>query len=250
MWQSGHIMLDTPNWDMITSDYKRIPVKPVLDGEPNYEDHPIDPYLRKWEPEMGRFTDYDVRKAAYRSVFSGACGHTYGHHSIWQFWREGREAMSFPAPAWEEALNRPGAAQLIHLKNLVLSRPYLTRIPDQELLVGEVLPPSPQSGEHSDPLRACHPRATRDQNGRYALVYIPCAGQTVRVNMEKMASDVRVSWYNPRNGECTPVESYPNRAILPFTTPEEGPDWVLVLDEISQGFLPAGVCIPCHVEPL
>lgn len=25
----------------------------------------------------------DVRQFAYTSVFSGACGHTYGDHSIW-----------------------------------------------------------------------------------------------------------------------------------------------------------------------
>ncbi|NTV35429.1 MAG: DUF4038 domain-containing protein, partial [Anaerolineaceae bacterium] len=55
MWQSGHILLDTPNWEMIASDYNRLPTKPVLDGEPNYEDHPIDPFLRKWRAEDGRY---------------------------------------------------------------------------------------------------------------------------------------------------------------------------------------------------
>lgn len=39
MWQSGHSVLDAPNWKMVASDYNRTPPKPVLDSEPNYEDH-------------------------------------------------------------------------------------------------------------------------------------------------------------------------------------------------------------------
>jgi hypothetical protein len=107
MWQSGHSMVDAPTWEMIARDYDRRPVKPVLDGEPNYEDHPIDPFSRKWEPRYGRFNDYDVRKQGYRSVFSGACGYTYGHHSIWQFYKTPFEPINYPAFAWDEAIYRP-----------------------------------------------------------------------------------------------------------------------------------------------
>jgi hypothetical protein len=92
MWQSCHLRPDEPNWEMIAQDYARIPVKPVIDGEPNYEDHPIDPFTRKWDPSMGTFRDMDVRKQAYRAVLSGACGHTYGHHSVWQMWTPERKA--------------------------------------------------------------------------------------------------------------------------------------------------------------
>ena len=250
MLQSGHCLLDTPNWDMITHDYNLTPIKPVLDGEPNYEDHPIDPYKRKWEPGMGRFTDYDVRKAAYRSVFSGACGHTYGHHSIWQFWREDREPMAFPNRTWERALESPGAAQLIHLKNLLLSRPYLTRIPDQDLLVDEPLPPPPTQEQRYDPRRARHPRACRDGCSRYALVYVPCANQTIRVNLEKLSGGMRASWFNPRTGEMTPLGSLENWGIESFTTPAEGPDWVLMLDVIGQGLPETGKLTYKHVNPL
>ncbi len=77
MIQSGHRKRDLPTWKWIKHDYDLIPTKPVLDGEPNYEDHPIN-----WNPENGYFRDYDVRKQLYRSVFSGACGVTYGHNSI------------------------------------------------------------------------------------------------------------------------------------------------------------------------
>ena len=138
-FQSGHVLLDTPNWEMLRADYERLPAKPVLDSEPNYESHPIDPFLRKWQAEFGRYTDYDVRKQAYRSVFAGACGHTYGHHSIWQFYAPHREPINFPMPTWDEAIYAPGAFQMIHLKNLMLSRPYLNRIPEPKMLP-DILP--------------------------------------------------------------------------------------------------------------
>ncbi len=129
MLQSGHGIQDAPNWKTITDDYNRTPIKPVLDGEPNYEDHPVDPWHRKWLAEHGRFTDHDVRKAAYRAVFSGACGHTYGHHSVWQFWTLDRAPVNYPMPTWDEAILRPGARQLVHLKNLVLLAPLFRAHP-------------------------------------------------------------------------------------------------------------------------
>jgi hypothetical protein len=39
MLQSGHND-NTPNHERIAADYARKPIKPCLDGEPSYEDHP------------------------------------------------------------------------------------------------------------------------------------------------------------------------------------------------------------------
>ena len=71
----------------------------------------------------------DVRKQLYRSVFSGACGVTYGHHSIWQFWKE-------KSIYWTETLNRPGARQAGYMRKLMESRPLLNRIPDTTIYYG------------------------------------------------------------------------------------------------------------------
>lgn len=241
MMQSGHVLLDTPNWEMITSDYERNPVKPTLDGEPNYEDHPIDPYLRKWRPEHGRYTDYDVRKQAYRAIFSGACGHTYGHHSIWQFWTLQREPIHFPMPTWDEAILRPGAEQMFHLKNLILSRPYLSRIPAQEM-IPDILPTPPVGELEADrfnPLRASLPRATCCADGSFGMVYFPKADQTLRVNLNSLKGLVRACWFDPRNGSSHPAGIYPNE-LVSFTSPIAGPDWVLVLDSDKMDFAPPG----------
>ena len=64
MLQSGHAARDFANDQMIETDYARTPIKPVIDGEPRYEDHPIN-----WKFEAGYFDDADVRQAVDWSVF-------------------------------------------------------------------------------------------------------------------------------------------------------------------------------------
>jgi hypothetical protein len=237
MMQSGHVLYDAPNWEMIRQDYARTPAKPTLDGEPNYEHHPCDPYLRQWQPEYGRYDDYDVRKQAYRAVFAGACGHTYGSHSIWQMWSRAREPITFAMPTWDEAIYAAGAKQMIHLKNLMLSRPYLSRIPAQELLPGVKAPPpvGDIDQDRLNPQRASHPCATRCAEGTYAMIYFPLAGQSLRVDLSMLGDRVSAWWYDPREGKNHPAGQHPGE-IITFTSPIAGPDWVLVLDAVEQKF--------------
>jgi hypothetical protein len=241
MWQSGHVLLDTPTWDNITNDYNRTPPKPTLDGEPNYEDHPIDPFMRKWTPDLGRYTEYDVRKQAYRAVFAGACGHTYGHHSVWQFWDMKRAPINFPMPEWQEAIHRPGAAQMMHLKNLMLSRPYLTRIPAQDMLpdVQNTPPVGDLNEDRINPRRVEHARATRCAEGTYAMVYFPLAEQTLRVDLSALTGEITAWWYDPRSGKAHPAGKH-GSGVVAFTSPIAGPDWVLVLDSSGQNFAVPG----------
>jgi hypothetical protein len=241
MIESGHSLVDVPNWEMIHADYMRLPAKPTLDGEPNYEDHPVDPYDREWQVEFGRFDAYDVRKQAYRAVFAGACGHTYGHHSVWQMWSREREPITFAMPPWDEALLRPGAAQMVHLKNLLLSRPYLSRIPAQDMLPDVPrTPPVASTGDRLNPARAAHPVATRCAGGHYGMVYFPQAGQSLRVDARSLKGPLKVWWYDPRDGRGHLVGEHPSH-ILSFTSPIAGPDWVLMLDSIEQDYpVPGG----------
>ena len=41
MRQNGHVAEFTGRYDQTRADYDRTPAKPVLDGEPIYEDHPV-----------------------------------------------------------------------------------------------------------------------------------------------------------------------------------------------------------------
>src|SRR6185295_12106737 len=65
MLQSGHGARNRPNYRWLTADYRRVPAKPTLDAEPNYEHGRVG-----GEGGRERFTDYDVRKSAYRSVLA------------------------------------------------------------------------------------------------------------------------------------------------------------------------------------
>lgn len=92
--QSGHGSgKDVPVWKWMERDFNLPNPKPTLDAEPNYEDHPVDPWP-KWDEKKGYFTEYDVRKQCYRSVFAGGCGVTYGHHGVWQFYSEREEPIT------------------------------------------------------------------------------------------------------------------------------------------------------------
>lgn len=209
MIQSGHGGINIKNYEFIQKDYSLIPIKPTLDGEPRYEDHPVD-----FKAENGYFNDYDVRMAAYWSMLSGAFGHTYGHHSIWSFNTD--KTDYFPLK-WREALYSPGAEQMKHLKSLFLSRPLQELTPCQTLL-------------NKNYTGANYIPAARGQ--KYAYMYTP-NGLDIHVNMDTINEDTVISqWYNPRKGVYKFVGSTKNKGIIDFIPPSSGRnnDWILVLD--------------------
>ena len=221
MMQSGHGGgHDVPVWEFVTEDYALTPTKPTLDAEPNYEDHPVNPWP-KWDPQFGYYRDHDVRKQMYRSVFAGACGVTYGHHAVWQFYDPAlKPAVNHPDRHWRDAIERPGANQAMHLRALMESKPYLTRIPDQSIVASDI-----GTG-------ANHIQATRDSAGSYALIYVPNT-QAVTVHMGTIrGSTAKVSWFDPRTGETRPIGEYATTGTRFFLSPEIGPDWVLVLESL------------------
>jgi hypothetical protein len=228
MFQSGHRRYDQDtakaehrygedNWRYIQVDYNKKPVKPTLDGEPSYEQIPQGLH----DPLQPRWTDSDVRRYGYWSVFAGACGYTYGHNSVMQMLKPGDEEPAYGAKgSWSEALNDPGAGQMIHLKNLMLSRPYAARVPDQSLVTVQ--------GEKYD-----YVVATRGKE--YAFVYT-YNGRTFTVALGKIdGKEVRASWYSPRDGSTTEIGLFDNNGVRTFDPPgdkQDGNDWVLILDSV------------------
>jgi len=227
MLQSGHHAKDVPNYDMIARDYAIKPVKPCMDGEPRYEDHPIN-----WDPKDGWFDEHDVRKAAYWALLAGAHGHTYGCHDIWQMYDPSRhQPIAHARTPWKEALNLPGAAQMAHVKSLMLSRPMLLRVPDQSLLVSD----AGTGGEHV--------RAARAADGSYAFIYLPVP-RSVTVAVEKLSGkNLRAWWYDPRTGKALRIGELVRKGEHTFAPPsnaEPSQDWVLVLDAVSKRFREPG----------
>ncbi|HLP72990.1 MAG TPA: glycoside hydrolase family 140 protein, partial [Bacteroidales bacterium] len=213
-------------------DYDRTPVKPVIDGEPLYEDHP----LRFRAKDNGHSIAMDIRHCLYWDLFDGAFGHTYGHHSVWQMWSEKKNPINGPLMPWHEAINQPGAGQMQYGRKLIESRPFLTRIPDNSILVTDRVPTSvPGAGRYRF-------AATRDIDGTYAMIYVP-AGRafTVKMNVIK-GQKISAWWYNPRNGKASATGTYSNTGEKTFMPPDPGEelDWVLVLDDASKKYQAPG----------
>jgi len=93
---------------------QRLPVKPVLDGEPRYENHPIG-----FNARNGYFDDGDVRQAIYIGLFAGGCGFTYGCHAVWQFASHRHPPINNPISSWENSLELPGANQVSRVREVL-----------------------------------------------------------------------------------------------------------------------------------
>lgn len=228
MFQSGHRRYDQDdtewafgqdNWKYVNHDLALSPIKPTIDGEPSYEGIPqglhdtIQPY----------WTGEDLRRYAYWSVFAGGFGFTYGNNAVMQFHRpENKRAAYGAREYWTTAINAPGAGQMQYLKNLMLSRPFLVRVPDQSLIAGD-------NGAKYDYLVA-----TRGDD--YAMIYT-YTGRNIPVQMGIISgAKVKASWFKPANGEITEIGEFENSGIQEFDPagePADGNDWVLLLDSVK-----------------
>ncbi|MCX2452516.1 glycoside hydrolase family 140 protein [Pedobacter sp. PLR] len=237
MVQSGHRRYDQDtsakekwhygedNWKYVEKDYQLKRVMPTIDGEPSYEGIPQGLHNVK---EI-RWNDADVRRYGYWSVFAGAFGYTYGDNSVMQMYDpKTKDAAYGASKPWQDALNDPGAGQMIHLKNLMLSRNkedkaagYFDRLPDQSVIAGE-------NGEKYNRLLA-----TRTNDYIFVYTY---NGRIIPLKMGVIAGDqLKASWFDPRNGKTTLIGHVDNKGIHEFDPPgteKNGNDWVLILDKI------------------
>jgi hypothetical protein len=224
MLQTGHCR-DTPVWEMISDDYNKTPTKPVVNGENIYEEMPVCFNAK----ELGYANAYDVRKAAYLSVFAGALGHTYGCGPV--IWFSEKTDKLFAAfHTWREALDLPAANEMKYLKALIESRPFLDHIPDQKLLVDE---------------GSCATERIQATRGAdYAFVY-SAYGRKIIIKANVISGNkLNANWFNPRNGKIIFIGLFDNNAQLSFTpplpvaspVPSQKEDWVLILDDASKNY--------------
>jgi hypothetical protein len=228
MFQSGHksyeqdtasnetLHYGEDNWRYVNDDYKLKPVKPTFDGEPSYENIPHglhDSAEKRWAAP-------DIRRYAYWEVFAGGCGFTYGNNSVMQFYTLGNKGGSFGAnKSWDEELNTPAAGQMRYLKELILSKSYFDRVPDQSLVIG--------NGEKYNRVMA-----TRGIN--YAMFYVYNA-KAFKVAVSKLNfKPTKASWFSPSDSQLIPIKGCQYVAQRTFDPPGEkanGNDWVLILEK-------------------
>lgn len=236
MVQTGHQAPSFNVYDWISNDYNLTPEKPVINGEPSYEEIGI------WfNPVNGRHDDYEVRKQAYWSVFAGAFGHTYGNNNIWQMNRDDESSRIWPNQTWDKALDSPGAGQMGYLRRLMESRPFLERIPDQDILLGE------NPSYASDHIRVTRDGTKGEGDATYIMAYLPYY-KSFKINTDVISGNrLKVWWYNPTNGFAFLQGVIENTGVFEFSNWDElikegvdGPDWVLLIDDAGAGYAVPG----------
>ena len=246
MRQNSHNVRFNQGYHNTRRDYDRTPVKPVIDGEPIYEDHPVS--FRA--DQLGHSIASDVRRPLYWDLFTGAFGHTYGHHSVWQMWQPGHHPVNDPLMPWFEAIDQPGAGQMQYGRRLIESRPFLTRVPDDSILVAHH--PDPDARKEQSPVvdtELTHVVYTRDRTGKAAFYVGGAVVQTERVGGELSAwtDDFRLALGNeltedrPWLGELHRVAVYARAlnadeiAQSAETGPEMGPARSIALYAFHRG---------------
>ena len=231
MYQSSHGSKNHNNGLFAANDYALAPTKPTLDGEPRYENIPIGFYFEQSD-SWHRFSDDDSRQAAYYSLFSGACGHTYGHNSVWQMYAPGRNPVIDAAVPWYEAIDYPGAHQMTHLYRLFTSRPWHLLKPDEDIILdhGTI-------GEMERVLAL----VSADQS--YGFIY-SAFGSPFTIDLRKFKGDrLDMIWFDPRLGISYKLQSnVDTKGIQTFTPPTNGSgnDWILIIEDHGKGWLMPG----------
>jgi hypothetical protein len=156
----------------------------VIDGEPLYEDHPLD--FRA--AQNGWSFDAHVRQRAYWDVFAGAAGTPTATT------RCGSSMRRAPADqrarrCTGHAIHRPGAAQIPLVRRLIESR-----------TTSRASPTSRSSSTRSP----ASTTSRRQRGDGYAFVY-SAQGRPFDVVMGKISGDsVVAQWFNPRSGDYLP----------------------------------------------
>jgi len=183
------------NWRYVDLTWEDNAMKPVIDGEPSYEDIPQGLH----DFSAPRWMDNDVRRYAYWAVFAGCFGHTYGHNSIMQFMKPGLLGSFGADKPWWDAMNDPGYAQMKYLKWLILTFPFTERVPDQTVIAGT-------NGERYD-------RNIATRGNDYLLVY-NYSGKPMQLDLSKISGAKKNVWVmNPTDGTLKYLGEYPSETV-------------------------------------
>ncbi len=212
------------NWMYVDSTWSHKPIKPVIDGEPSYENIPIGLH----DPSEGRWKAADVRRYAYWSVFAGSCGHTYGHNSIMQMLRPGIATgygTDGAEKPWYVAMEDSGYNEMKYLKALMLAMPYFTRIPDQSIVIG--------NGLRYDRLSA-----TRGND--YLIVY-SYRSDSMKIDLRKITGKKKNLWWMyAATGTLTfmgTVDNGVHDIRLPKNASEQPGDGVLIAIDATKEYI-------------
>jgi hypothetical protein len=196
----------------VLADVVKTPVKPVVLGEPAYENGP--------EYPLGPITPLIVRRQAWWTVMAGGF-FTYGQDQMWRM-QEG----------WDKTFDAPGAGHVCKMKEILTSLPWWEFTPDQGVFATGV---SSESTLNT---------AMRSPSGDRILIYLS-SQCTAFVHLDKIAAaQAEATFINPTTGERRPAGTYrtgnlngrtfPDGQTQFFTTPGHWEDAVLLLEGVKE----------------
>jgi hypothetical protein len=214
-WLDFNMIQTWTDWDKIypavVCDGLMWPAKPVVLGEPAYEDGPEYPF--------GPIRPLIVRRQAWWTFMAGGF-FTYGQNQMWRM-----------EPGWTSTFDTPGASHMTQFRTIATSRAWWNMVPDQGLFESGVSSERTLNG------------ARRSVDGNCAMLYLSSQCHVlVRLN-RILTREVRATWVNPQNGEQQDVGTFatgnltqrvfPERTVQWFSTPGHWEDAVLILDGVD-----------------
>ncbi|GAB5561176.1 MAG: glycoside hydrolase family 140 protein [Synoicihabitans sp.] len=251
MFQSGHQIGIVPMGRLTEETQLQKPSKPFINGEPAYEDIAIRfwDYMDFSKPgpqrvpagvlnEQGLIVDpahfaegfvtaSDVRRQAYMTYLLGAAGYTYGNNAIWQMYRIGGDIALPTLTDWREALDRPGARAMRHVRSFLESRP-----------IGR-LRPTPEAIHAAPEPRNRYPVLVGyATDGSYLIAHLPHGGEIAIKGSYFPKTPLLAWWFNPRDGSAQRaiVSREKETNLIHASSPTEDEDWLLVLDAPGTEF--------------
>ncbi len=135
--------------------------------------------LEPWyEGILGNFTEYDQRRAFWTCILSGAIGHAYGAHGVWQIEHGDNFMEHWGKSTFKKAVNYKGATQLGQ------SRKFLEKLAYQ----------MPFTADKRIEVQSATGFACSKVNKHMSILYLEKAQGELIVNFNKKTT---VKWINP-----------------------------------------------------
>jgi hypothetical protein len=217
--------LDYDMTTLVTHDYNNRIVKPTMIAENYYESGTTQP------PE-------DQRRGLYLSVFAGAFGYAYGHDALWQMTpHTAKKWMLNGWPPgvskWTNALDTRAVAQLHYMRGLLASRPFLSRIPDQSLII------SGQGQSVASRIQATRDGSSGVDDATYIMAYLDTPAPFTLDTRAIACNRLNAWWFSPATGRSRQIKmNFTNSGILSLMRPAGEADAVVVIDSAAKDYPP------------
>ena len=213
-YQSSHSneqkVVDWINKGPVSKDWCRIPAKPIMNLEPNYEEI--------WF----KISAEDVRNASYWSLLATpAAGITYGANGIWPWLRSRDEQIlnhenRTGYTPWFESIKFPGSRQVGYLANFFKKLEWWRLRPAPEILDQQ---PGDEVFNH-------FVSVSKTTDNGLIVVYIPHK-ETIQLYLPR-GFDYEGEWFDPAENKYSPAKTEVVNGMIRVVSKKES-DMVLVL---------------------